>query len=211
MSLNSWCIEKLNNHDKVEVIEEVEDNLLKITNDKGDEFFVYTKSEDRSTIESVADLDVEQLDFLLNIKKDAYVDGQLLDLASSAQFAVGGLGDIFSALNDRNISGYVSAEVSFIIRGLQQHTRVTGLERLDNRRFRIQRAGLDSVVVLALNDYDFTAESVRSGIEKYGKFDAILTSNPNCRRTGNCEMAAASAGVRILSWGELLGQLNRAW
>ncbi|MFP9135354.1 hypothetical protein ACLKZ7_20375 [Shewanella algae] len=211
MSLNSWCIEKLNNHDKVECVEEIGDNLLKITNNEGDEFFVYTKSEDRSTIESVEGVDVEQLDFLLNIKKDAYVDGQLLDLASRTQFAVGGLGDIFSALNGRNISGYISAEMSFIIRGLQQHTRVTGLERLDNRRFRIQRADLDSVVVLALNDYDFSAESVRSGIEKYGEFDAILTSNPNCRRTGNCEMAAASAGVRILSWGELLDQLNRAW
>lgn len=150
MSLNSWCIEKLNNHDKVEYVEEIGDNLLKITNDKGDEFIVFTKSEERSTIESVAGVDVEQLDFLLNIKKDAYVDRQLLDLASSAQFAVGSLADIFSALNGRNISGYISAEMSFIIRGLLQHTRVTGLERLDNRRFRIQRADLDSVVVLAL-------------------------------------------------------------
>lgn len=211
MSLNSWCIEKLNNHDKVEFVEEVRDNLLKITNDKGDEFLVYAKSEDRSTIESVEGVDVDELDFLLNIKKDAYVDRQLLDLASSARFAVGGLGDIFSALNSRNISDYISSEISFIIRGLQQHIRVTGLERLDNRRFRIQREVLDSVVVLALNDYDLSADSVRSGIEKYGEFDAILTSNPNCRRTGNCEMAAASAGVRILSWGEMLGQLNRAW
>lgn len=211
MSLNSWCIEKLNNHDKVECVEDVGDNLLKIINDEGDEFIVFTKSEDRSTIDSVTGVDVEQLDFLLNIKKDAYIDGPLLKLASSAQFAIGGLGDIFSALNGRNISGYISAEMSFIIRGLSQHTRVTGLERLDNRRFRIQRTGLHSVTILALNDYDFTAESVRSGIEKYGDFDAILTSNPNCRRTGNCEMAAASAGVRILSWGELLGQLNRRW
>lgn len=211
MRLNSWCIEKLNNHDKVECVEEVGNNLLKITNDRGDEFIVFTKSEDRSTLDSVAGIDVEQLDFFLNIKKDAYIDGRLLALASNAQFAVGGLSDIYSALNGRNISGYISAEMSFIIRGLEQHTRVTGLERLDNRRFRIHRVGLNSVVVLALNDYDFSAESVRSGIDKYGEFDAILTSNPNCRRTGHCEMAAASAGVRILSWGELLGQLNRAW
>ncbi|WP_421183536.1 hypothetical protein [Aeromonas enteropelogenes] len=211
MNLNSWCIEKLNNHDKVERVEEVGDNLLKITNNRGDEFIVFTKSEDRSTLDSVAGIDVEQLDFFLNIKKDAYIDGQLLALASNAQFAVGGLSDIYSALNVRNISDYISAEISFIIRGLEQHTRVTSVERLDNRRFRIQRVGLNSVVVLALNDYDFSAESVRSGIDKYGEFDAILTSNPNCRRTGNCEMAAASAGVRILSWRELLGQLNRVW
>ncbi|MDC5754731.1 hypothetical protein OPW41_13180 [Vibrio europaeus] len=211
MSLNSWCIEKLSGHDKVESVVDLGDSLLQITNVKGDDFIVLVKSEERSTLESVSEVDIEQLDFLLNIKKDAYIEGQLLELSSSAGFAVGGLGDIFSALNDRGISNYVSAEMSFIIRGLSQHTRVTGLERLDNRRFRIQRAGLDSVTILALNDYDFTAESVRSGIEKYGEFDAILTSNPNCRRTGNCEMAAESAGVRIFSWGELLGQLNRAW
>ncbi|EHR0921367.1 hypothetical protein KS884_004579 [Vibrio parahaemolyticus] len=211
MSLNSWCIEKLNGHDKVESVTELEDGLIQITNVKGDDFIVFVKSEERSTLESVSGVDIEQLDFLLNIKKDAYIDGQLLELGSSAGFAVGGLGDIFSALNDRDISTYISAEMSFIIRGLSQHTRVTGLERLDNRRFRIQRAGLDSVIILALNDYDFTAESVRSGIERYVEFDAILTSNPNCRRTGNCEIAAESAGVRILSWGELLGQLNRAW
>ncbi|CAJ1853169.1 hypothetical protein [Aeromonas jandaei] len=211
MSLNSWCIEKLNNHDKVEHVEEIDANLLKITNHRGDEFIVFTKSEDRSTLDSVAGIDVERLDFFLNIKKDAYIDGQLLALASRAQFAVGGLSDIYSALNNRNISDYISAEISFIIRGLEQHNRVTSVDRLDNRRFRIQRAGLNSVIVLALNDYDFSAESVRSGIDKYGEFDAILTSNPNCRRTGNCEMAAASAGVRILSWRELLGQLNRVW
>ncbi|MCD9526948.1 hypothetical protein [Photobacterium carnosum] len=211
MSLNSWCLEKLNNHDKVKSVEEVGDNLLKVINDKDDEFIIFTKSEDRSTIESVAGVDVERLDFLLNIKKDAYVDGQLLQLASSAQFGIGGLSDIFSAFNDRNISCYISSEMYFIIRGLVQHTKVINFERLDNRRFRIDRVGLDSVVILALNDYDFTADSVRSGIEKYGSFEAILTSNPNCRRTGNCQMAADSAGIKILSWGELLGQLNRAW
>lgn len=211
MSLNSWCLEKLNNHDKVESVEEVGENLLKVINDKGDEFIIFTKSEDHSTIESVAGVDVERLDFLLNIKKDAYIDGQLLQLATSAQFGIGGLADIFSALNGRTISAYISSEMSFIMRGLLQHTRVIDLERLDNRRFRIERVGLDSVVILALNDYDFTADSVRSGIEKYGEFDAILTSNPNCRRTGNCQMAAYSASVKILSWGELLGQLNRAW
>ncbi|OEE57651.1 hypothetical protein [Vibrio splendidus] len=211
MSLNNWCIEKLSNHDKVDSVVELTNELIKITNVNGGEFIVLVKSEERSTIESVSGVDVGKIDFLLNIKKEAYIDGQLLQLGSSAGFAVGGLGDLFSALNDRDISTYISAEMSFIIRGLSQHTKVTGLERLDNRRFRVQRAGLDSVTILALNDYDFTAESVRSGIEKYVEFDAILTSNPNCRRTGNCEMVAESAGVRILSWGELLGQLNRAW
>lgn len=211
MSLNSWCIEKLRAHSKVNNVEELGDGLIKITNIHGDNFIIFAKSEDRSTIESISAIDIHQLDFLLNIKKDAYIDGPLIELSSSAGFAIGGIGDIFSALNGRDISTYISAEMSFIIRGLSQHTRVTNLERLDNRRFKIHRTGLESVVILALNDYDFTAESVRAGIEKYIKFDAILTSNPNCRRSGNCEKAAASAGVRIFSWGELLGQLNREW
>ena len=80
--------------------------------------------------------------------------------------------------------------------------------RITDRLYEVHRYGLRSVKVLALNEYDLTAEAVRTGIERHGKCDLILASNPNCRPSSEAIQAAASAGVGVLKWAELLGALN---
>ncbi len=67
-----------------------------------------------------------------------------------------------------------------------------------------------AIKVLALNEYDLTADAVRTGIDSHGKCSIILTSNPNCRPSGESIRAADSAGAKVLSWGELLCALNYA-
>jgi hypothetical protein len=83
---------------------------------------------------------------------------------------------------------------------------------VDDRRLVVQRRkGLDPVTVLILNDYELTADHVRNGIERYGAFEAIVRSNPNGRTTDAAYQAAADSGIKIFTWGEFFGQLNRKW
>ena len=179
---------------------------------EGREFTIFSKSEKISSVNSVAGVDLGNLDFFLNITKEAYIDGELVKLASRLNFGIGDLSDLFSALNREDISNYITQDIEYVMENLPQHTRVTNLERLDYRRFKIHRLNLPSVIILVLNDYELTADVVRSGIRKYGKFDAILSSNPNCQPlTTVCQTVVSSAGLQVFSWKELFGHLNKTW
>ncbi|WP_157834566.1 hypothetical protein [Oceanospirillum beijerinckii] len=211
MSLIDWCIDKISGHGKVESISKIDSTTLELTHQNTNTYAVSVFSCERMNLKSISDIDIQKVDFILNIKKDAYISGKLMQLMESADFSIGGLGDLYSALGSGNLSNYISKEMQFVIRGLSQHNKVKRIYRLDNRRFEIERKLLPDVTILVLNDYDLTAESVRSGIDKYGDFDSILTSNPNCRRSSNAEKAAENSGRKIMSWGELMGNLNKKW
>lgn len=211
MSLASWSKDKILDHEKVLDVNLIDSSMLNVSHENGSEFKIAVISSERVNLDSLRNINIADIDFILNIKKDAYITGDVFDLGDSAGFSIGTLGDVYRALNNGFMANYLDAEMSFVIRGLGQHRKVTELKRLDNRRFLISRDSLPSVTILVLNDYDFTAEGVRHGIDVFGEFDAILTSNPNCRRTGNCMGAASSAGIKIIDWGELMGNLNRRW
>lgn len=211
MSLASWSMDKVLAHEKVLNVDIIGSSTLNVSHENGSEFKIAVISSERVDLDSLSNIDVANTDFILNIKKDAYITGDVFELGDSAGFSIGTLGDVYRALNEGFMANYLDAEMSFVIRGLSQHSKVAELKRLDNRRFLISRNSLPSVKILVLNDYDFTAEAVRHGIDVFGDFEAILTSNPNCRRTGNCMGAASSAGIKIMDWKELMGNLNKRW
>jgi hypothetical protein len=207
-----WVQDKIKNHNKISSIELISSNSLFVINNNGNRYRIATMSRKQIYSKDLEDiLGRQNVDFVLNVFKEPLISGDALKFAEDKNFAIGGLGDLVRALNDYDISTYINPEVAFILRGLRQHTKVTNVARLDNRRYQIERIELSTIIILALNDYDLTAESVRGAIDKFSNFDAILTSNPNCRRSSNSIMAAKSAGVKILSWGELMGDLHRRW
>jgi len=55
-----------------------------------------------------------------------------LRLGAKHGIPIGGLGDLMRAVSHPDVSQYVSKEVSFIERGLTQHTQVDTYERLDD-------------------------------------------------------------------------------
>jgi hypothetical protein len=148
------------------------------------------------------------IEFAMNIKKDALFDQSAIGLSESMPIGLGGLGDLYSAANEREFRTYLPKETRFILRGLRQHTAVTQVDRINNRMYRIRRLANDDMLVLALNDYDLTADAVREGIARFGRCNVILASNPNCRPSAESVSAARYCEVRILKWGQLLGALN---
>ncbi len=211
-SITQWVANKIAKHDNVKSVNIV-DGKIHVCREKGEDIIVAAMSERRVDARTVEALlkEVGGVDFVTNIPKDAYILGDTYQLASDNNFGFGGFGDLLSALNLPSPRGYISSEFAFVLRSLRQHTKVQNVTRLDDRRLLIDRHSIESVVVLVLNDYEIAAENVRAGIDKYGQFQAIVRSNPNSRVTSEALMAAQEAGIGILSWKELMGELNRKW
>jgi hypothetical protein len=209
----SWLVTQLEKHDAVATVAATSSNRVRVTRDLGDEYEVATMAlmdVKESDLLDILTLEVG-VGFVTNISKNAYYHGGALKLAENRHIILGDLGDLFRALGSPNPKSYINPDVKFILRGLTQHSRISCVKRLDDRRYQLERLGLDSVIVLALHDYDLSADSLRNGLEKYGHCDAILAANPNCRPTTLAGVAASAAGIEIYRWAELLGALNKSW
>ncbi|MFT7404681.1 hypothetical protein [Zhongshania sp.] len=206
----AWICEKLISNDKVLEAVPSGDNLIQLTvKEYVPDITVATMSNRRLIMSNMpSSCSKFNIDFLLNIPKDAFIDGDVLDFAASSRFGVGGLGDLYIAINENIFREYIPKEVRFIMRGLQQHSAVNNVIRANSRSYIISRHVAKPLRVLALNEYDLTADTLRSGIEKYGECDFFLASNPNCRLSEAASEAACHAGAGVLMWRQLLGALN---
>ncbi|WP_292295052.1 hypothetical protein [Marivita sp.] len=205
-----WCRDVVLDHDDIyEVGVRTQNSIVLIVKDLPAPIVVAVMSSDRVDLESVPDEFHEPVtEFLINIPKDPFVSGELLATASKIPLAVGGLADLYRAVNARNFRNYIPPEPRFLLRCLEQHTAVRAVIRANNRTYQVVKVSGDVVRVLALNDYDLTAEAVRSGIDKFGLPDFILASNPNCRLSSATKQVARSSGTGVLKLNQLMGALN---
>ena len=209
----AWVAKKIAAHTEVASVTIGGEHLLHIQRRKFQPVIIGTISVDRLTVDElnhVRALFSSDIDFLVNIQREALVDGPVLEVVED-RFGLGEYKDLLRALNEEGLRSYQNPEVSFILRGLSQHSRVSGIDRLNNRLYLVHRRILKSVTVLALNDYEITADVVRAGIATFGKGSVILTSNPNARVTSGGNDAAIACETTILSWKELLGDLHKQW
>jgi len=209
----SWVVNKLGDHYNITTVSLISSNRVRVKRKIGDEYEVATMAlmhVNKSDLLDILTLAKDAI-FVANVSNNAYYHGSALKLAENKKIVLGDLADLFRATGSDHPRTYINPDVKFILRGLKQHDRIACVKRLDDRRYQLERVGLDSVIVLALHDYDLSADSIRNGLEKYGHCDAILAANPNCRPTTLAMNAADSAGVKVYKWGELLGALNRSW
>ncbi|MEZ4732349.1 MAG: hypothetical protein R3E79_34990 [Caldilineaceae bacterium] len=206
----TWACNKLISHDDIQAVHARGPNQIELSvKNVNRSVQIVTMSVDTVRATDLHELCISgDIEFAMNIKKDAIYDGSAIQFSGSFPIGLGGLGDLYVAAHERNFRNYLPKETRFILRGLRQHTAVSTIQRLNNRLYRVERHSGDPVIVLALNDYDLTADSVRDGIDRFGRCDIILASNPNCRPSGESLTAAKHCGVRVLKWGQLLGALN---
>ncbi|MBE7446092.1 MAG: hypothetical protein HS132_12900 [Planctomycetia bacterium] len=207
-----WTAEKLHGHSEVLSTEPITGNALKIKTKKSKGLIlIATLSVDTVRKDDFAEVYLSKdVVFAMNVPKNAVYYKSAIRFAENKSFGIGGLSDLFAALNGNSYRQYLSKETRFVLRGLEQHTKVSSVNRITNRLYEVSRHGLEPIRILALNEYDLTADAVRSGIENHGKCSIILTSNPNCRPSDESIRAADSAGAKVLKWGEMLGALNYA-
>lgn len=143
-------------------------------------------------------------------KGKAIWDGSAINYARQRNMGWGGMGQLHSAFHTDDYAEIQKREYSFVESNLSNHHRVRLLERLYDRIFKIHRTGgLSPITIVLIDSYELTGEEVRNAIINYGKFDAVLKTNPNGSPTGNAYTAAAEIGADIFVWAELFGRLNR--
>ena len=192
----NWCQEKVSSNDNVESIEIIDDNHVEIRCQNSEVYNVAVISESYITMDLIEKVIKDNTQFLFNIKKEPLIEGEVLAYAEVKRFGIGGFGDIMRAINNENLTEYQNPETKFIMEGLKQHTNVYSIIRLDNRRYKVIKIGFKEDTILALNNYDLTAEKVREAKSKYRTFDVILASNPNARISSIANDVAKELGLK---------------
>lgn len=207
-----WLVEKLADNDKVESTLISSENLLTIVRTEGSKLTVTKSALDSFSVSDIKDiLKTQDAKFILHTAREPFVDGDVFDYLNSKKLVLGGFGDLTRVVNQGRNFPYLPPDVHFILRGLEQHTKVSSVRRLDNKRYEIERYGLETVTIIALNDYDLGIESIRSAVDEFNKFDAVLKSNPNGKITSTAIEFADAREIKVFKWGELLGKLNQKW
>lgn len=207
-----WVANKILEHDNVIGAELLDNRMVRITRKKYPDVVIATTAVERFddvTLRKVV-TDPSAVNFVVNMTRDHYITGEAIKLASAYHTPIGGMSDLFRALNEPDVSSYVNPEIIFIERSLRQHNRVTEFERLWDRKYRIDRLGLPSVDVVFLNDYELTADHIRKAWDRYGPFSMVVKTNPNGKATTTAHQVADELGCKIYEeWRNFLGALNR--
>ncbi len=208
----NWVAEKLQSHREVVSTSLVTPNHVHVSRVEHEPILVGATAASRldaPILRSVID-NHHDVGFVVNIPKESYIAGDAIALSSQRSIPVGGMGDLMRAISLFDVSSYVSPESKFVERGIAQHDRVRDYEQLADRLYRIERNGLVDVRVAFLNEYELTADHIRTARSRYGTFRMAVITNPNGKATSAAEAAAQSMGCQVYKWGPFLGALNRA-
>jgi hypothetical protein len=205
--------EKLNDFDSIQTLKDEDDNLLEIERKKGESFLVFTMSSEFIGISHIKEIFNynKNIKFIVNIKKDYKINGIAMKFLHTKKISFGGMGDLMRFTNQNENSLYIDKEFEFVNRGLNQHNKVKSIERLDNKRIKIERLILKDVIAVMNNDYELAAESVRSYKSRFNDFKVMISTNPNSRISTEAYSVAKTLNIDICKWGELLGKLNTSW
>lgn len=207
-----WVADKILEHNEVIGAELLDNRMVRITRKKYPDVVIATTAVEQFDVETLRNVvtDPSAVDFVVNMTKDHYITGEAIKLASTYHTPIGGMKDLYRALNEPDVSSYVNPETIFIERSLRQHNRVTEFERLWDRKYRIDRLQLPGVDVVFLNDYELTADHIRKAWDRYGPFSMVVKTNPNGEATTIAHQVADELGCKIYEkWRDFLGALNR--
>ena len=206
----SFVARSVKRHKNVEDVELLTPQVVKVVRKEDPPFLAGTIASERverHTIEHLVRGDFK-IDFIANVPKESIWTGEAIDLATSQSVAFGGLGDLLSAVALSDVRSYEKKEFGFVERGLRQHSRVQGFKRIYDRLYIVNRRNLPGVTVVLLNEYELTADHIRTARDRYGEFSDILITNPNGNPTSSAKLAADSMGAKIHVWGGFMSRLH---
>lgn len=209
-SLAKWSLTKIKTHEEVFSAEIIEDFLIVIKRISGTQIRVGSFSFEELNLNNIKQIITQfKLDFILNVKSGAIYKGEIYSFLDDKRISFGSLSDLYKVISQSENWPYLHRDVKFVLRGLEQHSKVSKVERLDNKRLKIIRRNLPSIVIVATNDYEVNAESIRKLKGDFISFDAILASNPIGRITSQAYSVASMLDVPIYNWSELYSELNK--
>lgn len=208
---SEWVARNLRQANGVSKVEVLSDQVLRVSRSKYDPFvagIVSAKCVEADTVRTLvkSKLGVE---IIANVPKKSYWTGGALRLAYDNNIATGAYGDLLRVIDLQDVRAFQPKETEFVERGLRQHNRISSFERMHDRLYRISRDGLPDLRVAMLNEYELTADHLRTARDRYGQFSVAVITNPSGKATSSAEEAAQTMGVEILMWGPFFGRLNK--
>lgn len=209
-SPGQFVAEALSRHTDVSRAEPLDDRVVEVHRKRDPSFIVGVVSVtlvERATIEEL--VDDNRVEFICNIPREAAWTGEAIALIRQRRIAFGGIRDLFAATSRKGpVRDFVRSEFEFIERIFDQHSAVARVERVYDRVYRLHRLALPAVTVALINEYDLTADHIRTAWQRYGPFTDVLANNPNCRYTAEATEAAKQLKVKLLPLRRFMGRLN---
>jgi hypothetical protein len=207
-----WVANNLRNAEDVSKVDIVDNQVLRVERAEYAPFVAGIISESCVFADNIRPLVKSKhgVEIIANVPKEAIWTGDALQLAQDNHIATGAFGDLYRVIRESNVRGFQQREIAFIERGLRQHDRVTGYVREYDKVYRLNRkGGLPDLTAAMLNEYELTADHIRTARDRYGSFDVAVNTNPNGSITNAAEEAAEAIGVEILKWGPFFGRINK--
>lgn len=208
---SEWVAGNLRRAKGVSKVEVLSDQVLRVSRSKYGPFvagIVSAKCVEADTVRTLVESKLA-VEIIANVPTESYWTGGALRLAHDNKIATGAYGDLLRVIDLEDVRAFQSKETEFVERGLRQHDRISGFERMYDRLYCISRSGLPDLTVVMLNEYELTADHLRTARDRYGEFSVAVITNPNGRATNSAEEAAQTMGVEILKWGPFFGRLNK--
>lgn len=206
----SWMVGKLQESKGVENIEVADNGTLVVITTEGESYSIGAINTGRITCPELNEyLENKEIDFLSVKGGVEFISGDAMTLLEQKKIGVDSFGHIASSLRTNNPLEHLDKEHFFINRVFKQHSHVSSVERETNKKYRVKRPGMADLVIVAVNDYDMTAGSVRDALGLHGNCDIVFASNPNGRLTTPAKEVAESIGVELYKLSDLLRRISR--
>jgi hypothetical protein len=210
-STTQWVADAMRKAKEVIKVDVLSDQVLRVERTTYAPFIAGIVSETCVYADNIKPLvkSEHRVEIIANIPKEAVWTGSAIRLAQENSIATGVFGDLYRVLRESNVRGFQQREITFIERGLRQHDRVADFEREYDKVYRLHRkGGLPDLTAAMLNEYELTADHIRTARDRYGDFDVAVNTNPNGTITSSALDAAESMGIQVLKWGGFFGRIN---
>ena len=205
-----WVAANLRKAEHVTTVEVLSDQVLRVSRDKYAPYvagIVSIKCVKVDVIKPIVECKLG-VEIIANVPKESYWTGGALKLAHDNNIATGSYGDLLRVIGVQDVRAFRPKDTEFIERGLRQHNRIASFDRIHDRLYLVRRNGLPDLTVAMLNEYELTADHLRTACDRYGQFSVAVVTNPNGSSTSSAEEAAQSVGVEIHSWRSFFRRLN---
>ena len=206
-----WVAEKIRIDPGIMEVTKIADGLLEVLRSEHKPFKVAAISfKEKIKKTHIKDLFLPTMspDFVVNVPTQAIWTGEAINFVHARAAAFGGMGDLSRASRLEEVSSYRFKQYQFVETGIRQHSNVSHVDRIYDRKFLVHRHGLPDLLIVLVDAYQMSAEDVRNACDRYGRFDAALKMTSYGKITTAARDAADSMGAQALLWGDLMKRLR---
>lgn len=150
------------------------------------------------------------MDFLCGYRKTCIWHGDTIQYLEQSGVGWGSAGTLLSAALEGNANTAAHKTFAFSDRLLRQYGQVREVTREFDRIHEVVLRSGKSFRIGMIDDYEPTADAVRTLWERFGPVDFVWNINPNGNPSPEAIDAGEELGCKVMKWAELKEQLRTA-